>query len=127
MEESIRKPIITGKAAEDLINFRFNTEPDKLIETSILSSKQALVMAIMFTTNDGRKFAKEMAEYQQSGGKGEKPKMFFLSDRFAHYFLQAQRSTQDGKTLKDLTDLTMASVEASMEQPEDFIEPVESA
>lgn len=124
-KDALEKAVFTGKAAEDLIRHRFDTPPEKLLELSILSSKQALATAIMKTITDGREFARQLAIYQRSRKKSDKPKMFWLSDRFVLYFLQAQRSTADGKTLKDLTDLAMAGIESTVEA-EEFTEPIDA-
>lgn len=124
-EEQKAEPMFSGKAAELLLGYRFDTPLDKLLEMSILSSRQALSIAVIKTMNDEKQFAFDIAKYHT--GKGKKPKMFFLADKFVNYFLQAQRSTQEGRTLKDASDLSLAAVEASTEIEEVFKEPIEGA
>lgn len=124
-----KTPVFGDKAQSELLNFRFNTQADRMLEMSILSGREAWAIAVMKTMNDHKQFTYDMAMHNlhPNDENFPKPEMFFLADRFVYYYLQAKRSTQDGRTLKDASDMTMASIEATVDSIDDEPYPGESA
>lgn len=122
-------PMFGEKAQSELLNFTFNTQADRMLEMSILSGREAWALAVMKTMNDHKQYTYEMAMHNlhPDDPAYPKPKIFFLSDRFVYYYLQSKRSTSDGRTLKNASEMTMASIEATVDSIDDEPYPGESA
>lgn len=62
-KKAAKQILFTGQAAEKLLEYRFNTEEDKLPEMTAVSAREAFMMAGIKTINEIREYQAQLSAY----------------------------------------------------------------